>query len=224
MSQNQGLKLEENIVNKYTDCKHSASALRLLEQSGVDMSKPFVKANHDKNLINGRIGEVKTDIIAGDLNISVKKHGPVQLVSCGGDTAAGYFKIAAKKCFNSQFPPGLKDIIEDMGSLPKKLKPHDKDLWNAREKDSFNHRVNTILTQHPSLKREIIKISLTGEGIFSNPESIASVVLTPEKIRLIDEEYIANVSSVAKFNFRMKTRKGISEVNLRIDVNMKKIP
>jgi len=101
MSQNQGLKLEENIVNKYTDCKHSASALRLLEQSGVDMSKPFVKANHDKNLINGRIGEVKTDIIAGDLNISVKK------------TKLGSLKKLAKlkNCMATMLLPSLRNKI-----------------------------------------------------------------------------------------------------------------
>ena len=222
---NKGQKLEDDILNK-VQSGDSGSCLKLMKQHGIDVSQPFSKALHDKSLINGRSSEVKTDIIVGQWNFSVKKHKDVQLVSCGGQTASGYFELGAKKVFGSKnvIPSNLRVLIDDLSKLPKKMNLHERDLWNEFEKKPLLSRISNVLNSYPALKEEIVKIALTGEGIFMNNASVANAVLTPKKLRRIDESYVKSASSLSKFDFRMKARKGLSEVNLRIDVDMRKIP
>ena len=222
---NKGQKLEDDILNK-VQSGDSGSCLKLMKQHGIDVSQPFSKALHDKSLINGRPSEVKTDIIVGQWNFSVKKHKDVQLVSCGGQTASGYFELGAKKVFGSKnmIPSNLRVLMDDMSKLPKKMKPHAATHWKVFERSLFNSRVSNILNSYPALKEEIVKVALTGDGIFTNNASVANAVLTPKKLRRIDESYVKSASSLSKFDFRMKSRNGISEVNFRIGLDMRKIP
>tara|TARA_Y100000287_G_scaffold86393_3_gene68648 strand:- start:1344 stop:2003 length:660 start_codon:yes stop_codon:yes gene_type:complete len=217
------VRLENQLVSGRLVDKDASDLAGLLQIHGFDTTR-LVKVPHSYSLATKKRTEVKTDLIceSTERRISIKEHKPIQLCSVGGETASFYFKTAQKNA-NLTKCNQINNLNVSAQLWQKKMSKNESFLWNLTQKEKEKRSLLSALENNPSFKRELIKIALTGEGIFENSRAIANWVATPEKVTEITDDYIKKVSDNAKIDIRLKSRKGVSEVNLRIDVNMRKL-
>ena len=105
---------------------------------------------------------------------------------------------------------------------PYILEEYDWTKWKEIHRKPLKEWIEAIFDKNPEYAKEVVKTSLTGEGLFSDTLSVSNFMLTPDKIKVIDKDYIEGVYDKIKFDVRAKSRAGITSVVLRLDLKMEK--
>jgi len=210
---------DQDKIKELTSAGHIAHARKLLKKSGVDLSS-LQMANVAG--IKGR-PEPKTDIYyrgeTEEYKISVKYGDAIQLCSINKDTTQKYLSLAASNAGLAS-EPDIKDLIESISSFPKKVTRKEFNAWAAVNREGATRKVRNLLRKYPKLRYCFTEIALTGKGLLPDDRAEANYVLTEKEFFPITKEYIEKCSEKMSPRFASKSRGGIADATLRVDMSM----
>lgn len=262
MAASEGVDLEWAIVELARGDKPSRKySARILQQAKQSVSHikgklgNKIKIYHSDENVPG-IGSIyanpepKTDIVifsgAKKYFVSVKMEGGIQLASGQGASTAALFEAAADKIKEPTKRKVLKQIINEVSTMPTKLLSEDnlsriknegnkkvidefikdgkikrdKSLqeWMENKKPALMNAIMKFAESNPEFHDAIIREALTGEKTLKQFKgAVANSVVSPAGFFIIDNGYVRKIRSKIKMDIRAKSRGGISSIAFRIE-------
>lgn len=194
--------------------------------------------------------EPKTDIVIAKGNkkyyVSVKMSGGIQLASGQGASTAELFESSADSLKNATQKKVLKNIIEELKTMPTKLlsesnfkrimdegdpkvikefikngkivKDKSYEYWLENNKPQLMASLLKFVESNPEFFDAMIMEALTGEKTLKQFKGApANSIISPSGFYMIDSNYVKKIKPKIKMDLRAKSRGGISSVAFRIE-------